>query len=103
MRDPLQRGVEFYLGLKLVQRARDLQRLLDRETDLRREFEVVMGLVNSSATLRGARLVGADDWGRFRKRATSGSLEIEIRAEMLEGSSWVPIDTVVARPLPGLG
>lgn len=101
VRDPLQRGVEFYLGLKLVQRARDLQRLVDRETDLRRQFEVVMGLVNSSATLRGARLVGADDWGRFRKRVTSGNLEIEIRTEMLEGSSWVPIDSVVARPLPG--
>ena len=37
VRDPLQRGVEFFLGLELVQRARDLQRLIDREADLRRQ------------------------------------------------------------------
>jgi len=102
VRDPLQRGVEFYLGLELVKRATDLQRLIDREADLRRRFEVMMGALNSSATLRGARIVGADDWGKFRRRADprTAPYEIEIRAEMLEGSNWVPIETVIARPLP---
>jgi hypothetical protein len=101
VREPLQRGVEFYLGLELVQRATDLQRLADRETDLRRQFDVVMGTLNSSATLRGARIVGPDDWAQFRRHADrrTAPIEIEIRAELLEGSNWVPIETVITRPL----
>ena len=102
VRDPLQRGVEFFLGLELTQRARDIQRLIDREADLRRQFEVVMSSLNSSATLRGARLTGADDWAHFRHRARPkvAFVEIEIGSEMLDGSTWVPTATVVAQPLP---
>jgi hypothetical protein len=101
VRDPLQRGVEFFLGLELVQRARDLQRLIDREADLRRQYEVVVSGLYSSATLRSARLIGVGDWGHFRHsvRPGAGSVEIQLGAEILEGSSWETIEIVAARPL----
>ena len=46
--------------------------------------------------------MGATTGDTFGMTLTRGqrSVEIEIRAEMLDGPSWVPIQTVVARPLP---
>jgi hypothetical protein len=101
VRDPLQRGVEFYLGLGLLQRAKDIQRLVDHEVDLRRQFEVVISALAANATLRGARLVGVDGWATFHRmagRVTEPTFMV-IRADTLERSSWGPIETVATSPI----
>lgn len=99
IRDPLQRDIEFYLGLELLERTRLLQRLADRETELHREFDVVGRALDTTASLRGARLVGLEDWASLRRRvASDAETTTDVWAETLEGSQWVPIDSVLERP-----
>lgn len=100
VRDPLQRGVEFYLDLKLVERAREIQRLNDREAALRRQWEVLSAGLQASAAVRGARLLGLSEWAAVRRAATRATAtpSMEVQAETLQGSSWVPIDAVLDAP-----
>ena len=85
VRDPLQRGVEFYLDLKLVERAREIQHLLDKESALRRQWEVLSAGLHASAALRGARLRGLPDWAAIRRTAARPAerSSIEVQAETL--------------------
>jgi hypothetical protein len=96
VRDPLQRGIEFILGLNLLQRERELQRLADREALLARQFATVASALETTARLRGARIVGLPDWGTVRRTAPKGDLP-ELRAETLVGSSWVLIETALVQ------
>ena len=99
VREPLQRGIEFFLGFGLVDRARELQRLSDREVSLRREWDVVVAALQTSCAIRGARLAGLPEWSGLRRSAESGlsSTNISATAETLQGSEWVSIDVALDR------
>lgn len=100
VRDPLQRGIEFYLDLKLVERAREIQRLIDQEAALRRQWEVLSAGLQASAAVRGARLLGLPEWAAVRRVAARATAtpSIEVHAETLQGPNWVPIDAVLNAP-----
>lgn len=104
VRDPLQRGVEFYLGLNLIERARKMQRLLDHETNLRRQWDVLSAGLQSSAGLRGARLIGPPKWEALRRNQAGATVPttVQVTAEVLQGSSWVPIETALEAPHAGI-
>jgi len=99
VRDPLQRGIEFFLDLKLVQRARDIQQLVDQEAELHRRYSGVVGALETTAGIRGARIVGLKDWAAVKRHARSGE-SLTLRAETLVGAEWVSIENALARVTP---
>jgi hypothetical protein len=99
VRDPLQRGIEFFLDLKLVERARQMQRLIEQENELHRKYTAVSGVLETTASIRGARIVGLQDWNGVRRLARRGD-SLSLRAEALQGEQWVTIEDALARTTP---
>ena len=99
VRDPLQRGIEFFLGLQLVQRARAIQRLVEQEADLHRRYSGVIGALETTASIRGARIVGLEDWNGVRRLARRGE-SLSLRAETLIGEEWVTVQDALASTTP---
>lgn len=98
IRDPLQRVVEFVLRLDILHRARERQRLQGREADARTQFESIVAGAKAVANARGARLAVGPGWQEFRRLALSTSRqEVELSAEALDNSEWLPIEAVIQR------
>jgi hypothetical protein len=96
IRDPLQRSIEFILDLSLLERARARQRLTIHEAELRRRYESTVATLETTAHVRGARMVGLEDWQSLRRRCRgTGPVVLEPYAEGLEGSSWVPVENLL--------
>lgn len=93
--DPLQRGIEFFLDIQTTQRARDMQRLVDQELELHRKYSAVQGALETTASIRGARIAGLVDWNGMKRLARSGKT-LTIRAEAPAGEEWVPVSDVLA-------